>query len=249
MSSVKRETINGRRYYKIEGVGLFPSVTTILKSTTDRSGLNKWKKRIGHKEAKRIGEEAADRGTVMHRMIELFLSQDLSINKRDRFKRVLDTCRQDKEIKEFDDLSFKRGVILFNNLYRDDRFFPRIKKVIFQEKYLWSTFNGGFAGTVDNFSLLIDDSYKIIDFKTAKKPKQEEWIDNYKIQAAAYSIAIWERTNMKPNGAEIWISNEETDKPQIFELTFDDIKLWFEIFSRKVKQYHDNYGYLINDQN
>ena len=41
------ETINGKRYYNIGEGKKYPSVTTILGAMTDKSGIDKWRKRIG----------------------------------------------------------------------------------------------------------------------------------------------------------------------------------------------------------
>ena len=51
-SLLQTETINGKRYYVI-GEHKYPSVTTILGSMTDSSGLDKWRQRIGEDEAGR----------------------------------------------------------------------------------------------------------------------------------------------------------------------------------------------------
>ena len=44
-----------------------------------------------------------------------------------------------------------------------------IHKVIAQEKFLWTSRDGGYAGTVDNVSELITGDIGVVDFKTAKK--------------------------------------------------------------------------------
>ena len=72
--------INGMRYYDVGQSQLFPSVTTILGKMTDKSGIAKWRKKIGEKEADRISKFSANRGTVMHQMIEYFLLSDKKIN-------------------------------------------------------------------------------------------------------------------------------------------------------------------------
>ena len=76
MQEIKRVQENGLRFYEVtEGdkvIAKLPSVTTILGQTKDMSGLEKWKKRVGEKEANRISSLSMSRGTIMHRLIELY---------------------------------------------------------------------------------------------------------------------------------------------------------------------------------
>ena len=96
---------------------------------------------------------------------------------------------------------------------------------------------GGYAGTLDNVSRLNDGKIKIIDYKNSRKPKREEWIQDYFRQTAAYWVAYWDRTGIKADGAEIWIANEENSMPQTFELTQDDIKHYFKQFKNRLDKY------------
>jgi hypothetical protein len=102
---------------------------------------------------------------------------------------------------------------------------------------LWSVKGGGYAGTVDNVSLLTDRGVTVIDYKNSRKPKTEAWIQDYFIQASAYTIAFWERTGTRPKGVEIWIANEQEAIPQSFSLTESDIKFYFKQFQTRLVQY------------
>jgi genome maintenance exonuclease 1 len=239
-TNIKRVNLLGKRFYEVEGCGVFPSVTTVLSSTGDKSGLEKWRKRVGEEEAKRIGEEATDRGTVMHKHLEIYLGEDLSKDKADILKIAEQKVEVDEEINQFNDRAKDLGRDLFMKFYNHSGFFPRIQETIFQERFLWfNTGELGYAGTVDNFSLLKDGTRKVIDFKTARKPKTEDWILDYKLQVSAYSIAIWQRFGIKPDGGEIWIANELTDEPQRFVLTFDEIKFFFSLFKDRLQRFYE----------
>ena len=61
------------------------------------------------------------------------------------------------------------------------------------------------------------------------------WIENYKMQGAAYSVAYYDRYGELPHGAEIWIANDVNDKPQVFQMNRRDIKEYFEKFIELVK--------------
>ena len=68
-----RTTDQGRRVY-LDGKIKLPSVTTILSKTKIESdGIKAWRERVGEAESKRIMKEAADRGTIMHEMIERYI--------------------------------------------------------------------------------------------------------------------------------------------------------------------------------
>lgn len=52
--------------------GVYPSVSTVLSETGDKSGLEKWRAKVGEEEATRITEAAAERGRMMHSIIESY---------------------------------------------------------------------------------------------------------------------------------------------------------------------------------
>jgi len=71
------------------------------------------------------------------------------------------------------------------------------------------------AGTVDCIGEY-EGELSIIDFKTASKLKKEEWIQNYFIQATAYSIMFEELFNIKVPNIVIIIGVDH-EQPQIFK--------------------------------
>lgn len=240
MADVKRVTKKSGRYYQITDdnghVFKYPSITTILGQTSDKSGLVEWKKRIGEKEANRISSLAANRGTVMHRLIELY--KPLVGTKEERLEELKKISRTDDEICEIETQYIIEGWKMFMKFWRNhELFFDRVKKVLEAETFLWSTI--GYAGTVDNVSEMIDDGILVIDYKNSRRPKREEWIQDYYLQAAAYYVAYYQRSRKIPKGAEIWIANEEDDVPQIFTLTKSDLKYYFDEFRKRLKKYNE----------
>ena len=111
--------------------------------------------------------------------------------------------------------------------------------ILESEAFLWSKI--GYAGTVDNVSKTKDGKILVIDYKNSRRPKKEEWVQDYYLQLASYYVAYWERTGIKANGAEIWIANEENSMPQTFELTQDDIKHYFKQFKNRLDKYNEKY--------
>ena len=63
---------NGSRNYEVAGYRL-PSVTTILGRTKDDTFLKEWIKKKGEKEAERIKNASAVRGTSMHKYLENYV--------------------------------------------------------------------------------------------------------------------------------------------------------------------------------
>lgn len=238
------ETINGKRYYNIGEGKKYPSVTTILGAMTDKSGLDKWRKRVGDKEADRISKFSANRGTVMHQLNEYFLGSTKD-SPKERLLEAQKLIIPFAEENGFTEDEVTVGRKLFFNFYNNDCF-NRIAKVVSIEDTLFSPVMGGYAGRVD----IIYENDKahliILDFKSSKKPKREDWIENYKLQIAAYALAYWEMTGTKPKGGEIWISNETDAFPQIFEMSFKDITFYGKKFLSLVKAFHEKYPLTEN---
>lgn len=233
-SLIQTTSINNKRYYII-GNNLYPSVTTILGSMTDSSGLNDWIKRIGKVEADKISTFSANRGTIMHQMIEYYLGSTANTNRDkllDAQKKIITFVNENNYTSE----ELEVGRRLFYSFYNNG-LFDKIKRIIKMEETLYSHQMGGYAGRVDNIYENTQEHLIILDFKTSKKQKKKEWIKNYFLQISAYFIAYWEMTGVKPHGGEIWIAVENGD-PQIFSVTFSEIKHYAKEFLLLVKKYH-----------
>ncbi len=231
--------INGMRYYDVGQSQLFPSVTTILGKMTDKSGIDKWRKKIGEKEADRISKFSANRGTVMHQMIEYFLLSDKK-NKSDRLKDAQVKILEFVKVEGYTEEELNVGRKLFYNFYNANSF-DQISKIVEIEKTLYSTREGGYAGRVDTIYEKNDGRLIISDYKSSRKPKQLNWIKDYFIQTSAYFVAYWEMTGVKPADCEIWISNEQNDTPQIFYMGLPAIRENAGKFLKMVKDFHNKY--------
>lgn len=150
----------GRIYQTPDGD--FPSVTTVLGSYFDNTALEEWKYRVGEKEAKRISDQAARNGTELHGVFEKFLlNEDYS---------------NEHSIAKMRFASVKRK--LENNI--DDVYgveFPLFSKELK---------TAGRADAVVKWK----NKKSILDLKTTRKYKKEEWIDSYFTQATTYGIMI-----------------------------------------------------------
>lgn len=248
MENIRRVEKHGLRHYEVTSedgsvIGVFPSITTVLGETSDKSGLEKWKKRVGEAEAKRIGELSMNRGTVMHRLVELYKAT--KGDKSERLNALREIASTDEETNQYSKeengaLWLEEGWKMFMKFYfNSSQYFDRVAKVIAAESFLWSKV--GYAGTVDNVSEMTDGRTLVIDYKNSRRPKREDWVQDYFVQGSAYFIAHWERTGQKPDGVEIWIANEEQSIPQTFSLTISDVKYYFAEFQRRLKLFNEKY--------
>ena len=93
------------RFYQVKDDGNLvadlPSVTTVLGQTKDQSGLDKWRKKVGDVEADRISTLSMNRGTIMHRLIELYKAT--SGNASERLIALKEVAKEDEETNQFKD--------------------------------------------------------------------------------------------------------------------------------------------------
>ena len=251
MAEIKRVHENGLRFYQVtEGsdiVAKLPSVTTMLGETKDKSGLDKWRKRVGEAEADRISNLSMSRGTIMHRLIELYKTKT-SGEATDRLNELKEIAKTDDEVNEFSEdenaeLYLEEAWKMFYKFWFNSAdYFDTIKEVIEAETFLWTTKAGGWAGTVDNVSEVVDGKIKIIDYKNSRKPKREEWVIDYYLQASAYFIAYWDMSGKKADGAEIWIANEVDNLPQKFTLTQSDLEFYAKEFIKRRQMFLEKHN-------
>ena len=111
----------------------------------------------------------------------------------------------------------------------------RISSVKCLETTLYSNYLG-VAGTVDCIAEM-DGDLSVIDFKTSRKTKKEEWIEDYFIQAAFYFYAFYERTNILPKNTKIIITTNE-GIVQEFTQRARDNKYWVERLKTRISLYN-----------
>jgi genome maintenance exonuclease 1 len=246
---IERVHENGLRFYQVtegeEVIAKLPSVTTILGNTKDMSGLEKWRKKVGEAEADRISTLSMNRGTIMHRLIELY-KQTLG-EPTERLAQLKEVAKDDMEVNQFAEEELgplflqEAWTFFYKFFYNHSMYFDRVDEVLEAETFLWTTKGGGWAGTVDNISKMVDNKIVIIDYKNSRKPKMEQWIQDYFIQTSAYFIAYWDRTGIKADGAEIWIANELENLPQTFSLTQSDLEFYASEFIKRRKLFKDKF--------
>ena len=69
------ENINGGRYYISPTGEKYPSITTVL-APRGKEGILAWRKKVGEEKANFIANEAARRGTAVHKLVEQYLNNE-----------------------------------------------------------------------------------------------------------------------------------------------------------------------------
>lgn len=161
-----RSLINNERHYDINNSKL-PSVTTILQATQSdekKASLNAWKKRVGAENAENIKNTAANRGSIMHRIVESYL---LGQNHAD-----------------LSDLGQQAGVMA-KTIY-DEGLRGSMDEIWGTEITLY--YPDLYAGACD-LAGVYEGKQTILDFKQSNTRKKKEWITDYFLQLAAYATA------------------------------------------------------------
>src|ERR1044071_754522 len=155
----------GVRYYLCPDTGkkLF-SVTTILSETGEKQQLIEWKQRVGPKKAEQEKQEAVGIGSLMHTHLERHILGEPRPS-GNNYVRLLAQRMADQII--------HRGLVHVDEVWGSE-------VMLYTPKL--------YAGTTD-----LVGRYKgepaIIDFKTAKKLRSREMIEDYFLQLGAYGVA------------------------------------------------------------
>ena len=161
-----RSLINDERHYDV-GQEKLPSVTTILQATQSdekKASLARWKQKVGAKASEDIKNTAANRGSIMHRIIECYLL--------------------DERHADLSDLGQQAGMMAQTII--DEGIKGSMDEIWGTEITLY--YPGLYAGASD-LAGIYEGRESIMDFKQTNKPKRKEWIDDYFLQLAAYATA------------------------------------------------------------
>jgi ATP-dependent exoDNAse (exonuclease V) beta subunit len=210
-----RAIVNKERLYDI-GQDKLPSVTTILAATQSeekKASLEAWRQRLGAEAADKVKDDAAARGTVMHHIIESWLTDQGHLD-------LTDTGQQAHTMA---DLIIKKG--LENRLTE----IYGVEPTVFHSGM-------GYAGATD-FIGVHDGELIIGDFKQSNKPKRREWIEDYKLQMAAYALAFQDMFNI-PIGKAINFICTKDFYYQEFGFDGEEFRQAKYTWMKKVEQYY-----------
>ena len=148
--------------------------------------IQEWRNRVGHEQANQISKKASKRGTAVHTLCEDYLKTGYA-------KPSLPDVEVFNSIKPFLDK--------INNIHcLETQLYSHHLKV---------------AGTVDCIAEY-EGKLHVIDFKTASKPKQRDWIHDYFMQTSAYAVMFEELTGI-PVGRLLIIMGVDDHDPLIFQ--------------------------------
>ena len=212
--TLKRVTAkNGQRQYTGDDNQPVPSVTTVLSDTGDKTALINWRKRVGDAEANRISQESAGLGTKVHNALEKYV------------------LLEEYEIKGNNHIS-----IMAKNMVDE-----MIDKGLSQVDEIWGVevaliAQGLYAGTSDAVGMF-NGVESIIDFKTAKKIKKREWIEDYFMQGCAYALAHNEMFGTNINQVAILMIDRE-GKYADFVITGDEFEEYCNKWAMRLADYY-----------
>ena len=177
------KNINRKRFYQTPDGKLYPSITTVL-NKKKMEGISEWRKKVGEDVANYIARTAAHRGTKVHHMCEDFLNNNF-----------------DEEVHKKNFLPY----VLFGQL--KPVLMQKVNNILAQECGLY-TDKYRVAGRVDCIAEY-NGVKSIIDFKTSRKERNDDWNESYYIQASAYAEMFEERTGIAINQIVILVVTED----------------------------------------
>ena len=170
LPKLEQVEIQGVRHYTAEGVGPYPSVTTVLSCDKSKEdGIKKWRERVGEEEANRVSHMATQRGTAVHQILEDYILGQEPITKPMPVHLATAKGLKDWIDKYVGDVKLVEGQLFSHHLRT--------------------------AGTVDLVAEW-EGEMAIIDWKTSKWSKKADQINTYFMQEAAYAVMFEERTGI-----------------------------------------------------
>jgi genome maintenance exonuclease 1 len=201
----------GTRFYDFTGVRL-PSVTTVLAKTKNQEYLTAWKNKVGHEKAESIKNLSSKRGTAMHKFLESHI-QGVGYD---------DLTPIGCEAKPMAEKIIEVGLTPISEYYGSE---------------VMLHYPGLYAGSTD-LVCLHNDLETIVDFKQANRPKREEWIEDYKLQCAAYALAHDYVYRSTIRQVVIMICTPDLYY-QEFKIQDSELKEWKHKWLERLNMYHD----------
>ena len=212
--NLERVEENEMRFYRDSNNDLVPSVTTVLDATGDKSGITQWRRKVGPAQADAIVQESTLIGSAVHEAIENYLLG-----------------------KSWSNFTEDRNGFLAKSI--SSKFISSCLNGIDEVWGLESglILDGLYAGTADCIGV-----YKglpaIIDFKTAKKLKRKDWIEDYFLQCSAYANAhnVMFKTSIS-NLVILMVDRDLLFKE--FHIKKDEFSLYTDKWKKRLIKFHN----------
>ena len=212
--NLERVEENEMRFYKDSNNDLVPSVTTVLDTTGDKSGITQWRRKVGPAQADAIVQESTLIGSAVHEAIENYLLG-----------------------KSWSNFTEDRNGFLAKSI--SSKFISSCLNGIDEVWGLESglILDGLYAGTADCIGV-----YKglpaIIDFKTAKKLKRKDWIEDYFLQCSAYANAHNVMFETSINDLVILMVDRDLLFKE-FHIKKDEFSLYTDKWKKRLIKFHN----------
>ena len=212
--NLERVEENDMRFYKDSNNDLVPSVTTVLDAPGDKSGITQWRRKVGPAQADAIVHESTLIGSAVHEAIENYLLG-----------------------KSWSNFTEDRNGFLAKSI--SSKFISSCLNGIDEVWGLESglILDGLYAGTADCIGV-----YKglpaIIDFKTAKKLKRKDWIEDYFLQCSAYANAHNVMFETSINDLVILMVDRDLLFKE-FHIKKDEFSLYTDKWKKRLIKFHN----------
>jgi len=207
---IQKTKPNGTRKYEVPNGNEYPSITTIL-GDGDKPWLTNWKNVLGDKRADKETKRCAARGTAIHNMAELYVS-----NTPIDFRNYLPA-----HVRDFNKLKTQLNVL---------------DNIAAQEISLYSD-RLKVAGTVDCVAEY-KGTPSIIDYKTSTNIKTKAMVSDYFCQLTFYAIAWHELTGNSIENIVVLMAVEKGLMPIVF---VEQIENWIPLLLSKIADFHKKY--------
>jgi hypothetical protein len=209
--ALKQLNLPSGRVYVVEGTEtVLPSITRVL-GAKPKPQLIAWRQRVGKDEADRVSQFATSQGTEFHGVCEAYL--------------------RNQPLPSFNPLTAELWQYMRPWLARS------ITRVYAQEQAVYSLR----LGTSGTFDLLADVDcgdgpvFSVVDFKTSKKPKRDDWVEDYYMQGTFYACAVYELTGRAPKQIVFPIAN-----PTGLQLFISKPALHFDALRERIEYFYDS---------
>ena len=150
------------------------SPSRVFDGTSDKSGLERWRKKVGDEEADRIVAESISIGKSMHQYLENSILKFSNV-KYQNHPPIINPV-----FHPFHNIACKLGATLLEQGLKN-----RLEEVWGRESHVY--YEHFFRGVVDCVGIYEGEPC-IVDFKQKRKMPQRQYIEDYFMQVAAYGI-------------------------------------------------------------
>jgi hypothetical protein len=266
--NLTRDDSGPSRVYRDRAGTIYHSVTSILSATSDTKGLENWaagmERLYGAGAAEQERDTAAKRGTQTHSQAEYLLKTASKLARNTANK--AGTYRVGP-----DGLYRLPGPVYQWALGKAAERLPPVSwsaKGYARSLSSWIVQNltqcfacefsihhpAGFAGTADCLASVsagalerhgmdpaLSSSPVVIDWKTSAKRKNPKGLENYRLQAGAYSLGLQHLTGIRPAGAFIVLARR-VGPPDIHALGQNELVLAEDGYLKRVEQFYELRG-------